>query len=125
MSSAPPDTLDNFKATVARRGPGARALWGMVALAYALRHPQRLASLVLSASSAGFGRARYAMRHEGPQRPAEGRTRDMLLRILDRYRGQIPFRDIGAKTYGLSAINDALAMAESMAIPKALVDPWR
>ena len=32
MSSAPPDTLDNFKATVARRGPGARALWGMVAL---------------------------------------------------------------------------------------------
>lgn len=47
-----------------------------------------------------------------------------MLRILDRYRGQIPFRDIGAKTYGLSQINDALAMAESMAIPKALVDPW-
>ena len=33
------------------------SIGGMVAQAYALRHPARLASLVLSASSAGFGRA--------------------------------------------------------------------
>jgi hypothetical protein len=33
MPSAPSDTLDNFKATVARRGPGARALCGMLVLA--------------------------------------------------------------------------------------------
>src|SRR5262245_35449981 len=36
----------------------------------------------------------------------------------------IPFRLIGAKTYGLSALNDALADAEAMRIPKALVDPF-
>ena len=33
------------------------SIGGMVAQAYALRHPARLASLVLSASSAGFGQA--------------------------------------------------------------------
>jgi L-iditol 2-dehydrogenase len=46
------------------------------------------------------------------------------LRALDAYRDDIPFREIGAETYGLSQINDALAVAESMRIPKALVDPW-
>jgi L-iditol 2-dehydrogenase len=36
----------------------------------------------------------------------------------------IPFRDIGAKRYGLHALNAALADAEALRIPKALVDPW-
>ncbi len=47
------------------------------------------------------------------------------LRALDAYRDEVPWNEIGAKTYGLSEINDALKMAESLAIPKALVDPWR
>jgi L-iditol 2-dehydrogenase len=38
--------------------------------------------------------------------------------------GEIPWRDIGARTYGLGALNEALADAEAMRIPKALVDPW-
>jgi L-iditol 2-dehydrogenase len=38
--------------------------------------------------------------------------------------GEIPWRDIGARTYGLAALNEALADAEAMRIPKALVDPW-
>jgi len=46
------------------------------------------------------------------------------LRILDRYRDDVPFAEIGARTYGLGQINEALKMAESMAIPKALVNPW-
>jgi L-iditol 2-dehydrogenase len=37
---------------------------------------------------------------------------------------EIPFRLIGARTYGLGALNDALADAEAMRIPKALVDPF-
>jgi L-iditol 2-dehydrogenase len=36
---------------------------------------------------------------------------------------EIPFRLIGAKTYSLRALNEALADAEAMRIPKALVDP--
>ena len=47
------------------------------------------------------------------------------LRALERYHREIPWHLIGAKTYGLNSINDALAIAESMAIPKALVDPWQ
>ena len=47
------------------------------------------------------------------------------LRVLDEHRDEVPWHAIGAKTYGLSEINAALAMAESLAIPKALVDPWR
>jgi L-iditol 2-dehydrogenase len=35
----------------------------------------------------------------------------------------IPFRKIGARRYGLSQLNEALADAEAMRIPKALVDP--
>jgi len=45
------------------------------------------------------------------------------LRVLDEYRESVPWHEIGAKTYGLTQINDALAMAESMVIPKALIDP--
>ncbi len=47
------------------------------------------------------------------------------LRALERYHHEIPWHLIGAQTFGLDTINDALAIAESMAIPKALVDPWR
>jgi threonine dehydrogenase-like Zn-dependent dehydrogenase len=47
------------------------------------------------------------------------------LTVLDRQRGRIPFRKIGAKRYGLSELNAALADAEAMRIPKALVDPWK
>jgi threonine dehydrogenase-like Zn-dependent dehydrogenase len=47
------------------------------------------------------------------------------LRALDEHRDDVPWHEIGAKTFGLSQINDALAAAESLAIPKALVDPWR
>ena len=45
------------------------------------------------------------------------------LSVLERH-PDIPFRAIGAKTYGLSALNEALADAEGMRIPKALVDPF-
>jgi threonine dehydrogenase-like Zn-dependent dehydrogenase len=45
------------------------------------------------------------------------------LDALDRH-ADVPFARIGAKTYGLGAINDALAAAGALRIPKALVDPW-
>jgi L-iditol 2-dehydrogenase len=44
------------------------------------------------------------------------------LSILERH-PQLPFRKIGARRYGLHQLNDALADAEAMRIPKALVDP--
>ncbi len=47
------------------------------------------------------------------------------LQVLERYRDEVPWHLIGAKTYGLTQINEALEVAASMAIPKALVDPWR
>jgi L-iditol 2-dehydrogenase len=46
------------------------------------------------------------------------------LSILERH-PSIPFRSIGARRYGLHRLNDALADAEAMRIPKALVDPWQ
>ena len=46
------------------------------------------------------------------------------LSILERH-PSIPFRKIGARRYGLSQLNEALADAEAMHIPKALVDPWQ
>jgi L-iditol 2-dehydrogenase len=45
------------------------------------------------------------------------------LRALERFGGEVPWQDIGARTYGLGGLNEALAEAESLAIPKALVDP--
>ena len=45
------------------------------------------------------------------------------LSILERH-PSIPFRKIGARRYGLGQLNDALADAEALRIPKALVDPW-
>jgi len=45
------------------------------------------------------------------------------LSVLEKH-PEIPFRMIGAKTYGLAELNEALADAEAMRIPKALVDPF-
>lgn len=46
------------------------------------------------------------------------------LRVLERHHHDVPWHLIGAQKFGLAAINDALAVAASMEIPKALVDPW-
>jgi L-iditol 2-dehydrogenase len=45
------------------------------------------------------------------------------LTILDSYARQVPWRDIGARVYPLSRVNEALADAAAMRLPKALVDP--
>ncbi len=45
------------------------------------------------------------------------------LRVLDAHHSAIPWRRIGARTYPLSAVNEALAHAEAMRLPKALVQP--
>jgi L-iditol 2-dehydrogenase len=45
------------------------------------------------------------------------------LRVLERHHQAIPWRAIGARTYGLADLNDALADAEAMRLPKALVRP--
>jgi L-iditol 2-dehydrogenase len=46
------------------------------------------------------------------------------LSILERH-PSIPFRKIGARRYALHELDAALADAEAMRIPKALVDPWQ
>jgi len=46
------------------------------------------------------------------------------LSALERYGAEVPWQEIGAKTYGLGQINDALRAAAALEIPKALVDPW-
>ena len=46
------------------------------------------------------------------------------LKILERHASEIPWRSIGARRYGLASLDQALADAEAMRIPKALVDPW-
>jgi len=45
------------------------------------------------------------------------------LRVLERHAATIPFRDIGARVYALADVNQALADAEAMRLPKALVKP--
>jgi D-arabinose 1-dehydrogenase-like Zn-dependent alcohol dehydrogenase len=45
------------------------------------------------------------------------------LRILEQHHAAIPWREIGARTYALSELNQALADAEAMRLPKALVRP--
>ena len=45
------------------------------------------------------------------------------LRLLERHHASIPWRAIGARTYTLSELNQALADAEAMRLPKALVKP--
>jgi L-iditol 2-dehydrogenase len=44
---------------------------------------------------------------------------------LERYGSEVPWARIGARTFGLSDINEALEIAGALQIPKALVDPWR
>jgi threonine dehydrogenase-like Zn-dependent dehydrogenase len=46
------------------------------------------------------------------------------LSFLERYAHQVPWREVGGRTYPLTALNEALADAGSMRITKALVDPW-
>jgi threonine dehydrogenase-like Zn-dependent dehydrogenase len=47
------------------------------------------------------------------------------LRALERYEHEVPWSRIGATTYGLNQLNEALDVAGALKIPKALVDPWR
>jgi D-arabinose 1-dehydrogenase-like Zn-dependent alcohol dehydrogenase len=47
------------------------------------------------------------------------------LTVLDMHAATTPFRDIGARVYAMRDINAALADAEAMRLPKALVDPTR
>jgi threonine dehydrogenase-like Zn-dependent dehydrogenase len=47
------------------------------------------------------------------------------LSVLRRFGGEVPWQLIGAKTFGLSELNEALRAAAALEIPKALVDPWR
>ena len=47
------------------------------------------------------------------------------LRALERYSHEVPWHLIGAETFGLRQINDALDAAAALRIPKALVDPRR
>jgi threonine dehydrogenase-like Zn-dependent dehydrogenase len=46
------------------------------------------------------------------------------LSLLERHASRIPWRDVGGRTYRLADLDTALADAEAMRIPKALVDPW-
>jgi L-iditol 2-dehydrogenase len=46
------------------------------------------------------------------------------LRALERYGADVPWARIGARTFGLNQINEALEMAGALTIPKALVEPW-
>jgi L-iditol 2-dehydrogenase len=45
------------------------------------------------------------------------------LRLLERHHADVPWRAIGAKTYTLADVNQALADAAAMRLPKALVQP--
>lgn len=45
------------------------------------------------------------------------------LSILERHAARVPFHAIGARVYPLNRLNEALADAEAMRLPKALVDP--
>lgn len=45
------------------------------------------------------------------------------VRVLERHAAHVPWRFIGARTYRLTELNQALADAEAMRIPKALVAP--
>ncbi len=45
------------------------------------------------------------------------------LRVLERHASDVPWQAIGARIYALDQLNDALADAEGMRLPKALVAP--
>jgi L-iditol 2-dehydrogenase len=46
------------------------------------------------------------------------------LALLEQQAGDVPWQQIGERTYPLDRLNEALADAEAMRITKALVDPW-
>lgn len=46
------------------------------------------------------------------------------LGFLERHAAEVPWHEIGTRTYPLTALDEALADAEGMRITKALVDPW-
>jgi L-iditol 2-dehydrogenase len=46
------------------------------------------------------------------------------LDALERYGAEVPWQEIGAKTFGLGQLQSAIAAAEALEVPKALVDPW-
>lgn len=46
------------------------------------------------------------------------------LQALERHGHEVPWARIGAATYGLGQLNEALALAGALKIPKALVNPW-
>jgi threonine dehydrogenase-like Zn-dependent dehydrogenase len=48
----------------------------------------------------------------------------LALDALERYGAEVPWSSIGAKTFGLGQLNEALSEAERLTIPKALVNPW-
>jgi L-iditol 2-dehydrogenase len=45
------------------------------------------------------------------------------LTVLDQHAAHLPWRAIGARVYPLNRLNEALADAEAMRLPKAVVDP--
>jgi L-iditol 2-dehydrogenase len=45
------------------------------------------------------------------------------LTLLEQHAARVPWREIGARVYPLGRLNEALADAEAMRLPKALVDP--
>jgi threonine dehydrogenase-like Zn-dependent dehydrogenase len=45
------------------------------------------------------------------------------LRLLERHHTTVPWRALGGRTYALDELNEALADAEAMRVPKALVQP--
>ena len=46
------------------------------------------------------------------------------LGALERHADEVPWHAIGARTFGLGGLNEALGAAEAFALPKALVNPW-
>jgi len=46
------------------------------------------------------------------------------LRALERHGRETPWERIGARTFGLGEMNEALAVAGALTVPKALVAPW-
>ncbi|HWK10384.1 MAG TPA: zinc-binding dehydrogenase [Vicinamibacterales bacterium] len=59
---------------------------------------------------------------------SEARHLLRALSLLEQHAARVPWHAIGGRTYGLHQLNEALADAEAMTIPKALVRPngeWR
>jgi L-iditol 2-dehydrogenase len=47
------------------------------------------------------------------------------LAALERWAAEVPWQAIGARTFGLGQLQDALRAAEALEVPKAVVDPWK